>query len=159
MKLSKISSLKDVLEDVWSLREVNRLKLSWTNGCFDILGPHHVYLLQEARKHGDKLVVGINSDSSVKMLKGDNRPIQSLDIRCMALSVLDCVDAIIPFHEPTPVVILRELRPHAIVKANMPDRCTDGDEYAEKIVLLPPLWGWSTSDTIQRVLAKYGDKS
>jgi D-beta-D-heptose 7-phosphate kinase/D-beta-D-heptose 1-phosphate adenosyltransferase len=123
----------------------------WTNGCFDLLGPHHIYLLQEARRHGDTLVVGLNSDKSVRTLKGPSRPIQSQEHRAAMLAALDCVDYVVIFDERTPLEILRAYRPSILVKADMPDRNTDGDEWCARVELVKPVPGLSTTETIRRI--------
>ena len=83
----------------------------WTNGCFDLLHPGHVSSLQAARSLGDVLVVGLNSDASVKANKGPARPILSQHERAALLAALECVDHVIVFDEPTPAAALSRLRP------------------------------------------------
>ncbi len=77
-------------------------KVVFTNGCFDVLHPGHVYLLEKARQLGTKLVVGINSDASVKSIKGESRPVVAQDDRAAVLKGLRCVDEVYIFHENTP---------------------------------------------------------
>jgi len=92
-------------------------KIVFTNGCFDILHAGHVSYLQEAKGLGDKLVVAVNSDSSVRMLKGDSRPINGLEDRMQVLSGLKSVDWVVPFSEETPLRIIKKLAPDVLVKA------------------------------------------
>jgi len=87
-----------------------------TNGCFDILHAGHIHLLQAARKFGDRLVVAINSDASVKRLKGSSRPINSLERRMAVVSALSCVDWVVPFEEDTPERLISEVLPNVLVK-------------------------------------------
>jgi rfaE bifunctional protein nucleotidyltransferase chain/domain len=87
-----------------------------TGGCFDLLHAGHVATLQAARRLGDALVVCVNSDESVRRLKGPSRPLQPARDRCRILSALSCVDAVVVFEEDTPFNVLRELRPHVWVK-------------------------------------------
>lgn len=87
-----------------------------TNGCFDILHAGHIHLLQQARELGDRLVVAINSDASVKRLKGSSRPINSLERRMAVLGALTCVDWVVPFDEDTPERLITELLPNVLVK-------------------------------------------
>ena len=91
-------------------------KTIFTNGCFDILHRMHVELLKFAKSQGDKLIVGLNSDSSVKRLKGQERPIFHEDDRKFMLESLDCVDEVIIFEEDTPFELIRKIKPDYIVK-------------------------------------------
>ena len=106
----------------------NRLgrKVVFTNGCFDILHVGHVRYLQEARALGDLLVVGINSDVSVKNLKGDSRPVQDEADRAEILSSLGCVDYVVTFSEETPLRLIEQIQPDVLVKG--------GDWPIEKII-------------------------
>lgn len=88
----------------------------FTNGCFDIVHIGHLDILQRIRRLGDYLIVGINTDYSVKKLKGEERPILPLDYRCIFLSFLSFVDFIVPFGEDTPYNIIKEIRPHYLIK-------------------------------------------
>jgi rfaE bifunctional protein nucleotidyltransferase chain/domain len=101
----------------------------FTNGCFDILHVGHVRYLQEARAQGDWLVVGLNTDASVRRLKGPSRPLQSEEARAEILAALACVDFVTFFSEDTPENLIRELRPDVLVKG--------GDYSIESIVGAP----------------------
>ena len=92
------------------------MKTIFTNGCFDILHRMHVELLQFCKSRGDKVIVGLNSDSSVKRLKGEQRPIFSQEDRKFMLESLDCVDEVIIFEEDTPFELIRKIKPDYIVK-------------------------------------------
>jgi D-beta-D-heptose 7-phosphate kinase/D-beta-D-heptose 1-phosphate adenosyltransferase len=91
-------------------------RIVFTNGCFDILHRGHITYLNRAKALGDVLIVGVNSDDSVARLKGPGRPINGLDDRLHVLEALSCVDLVVPFHEDTPVDLLRAIRPHVFVK-------------------------------------------
>lgn len=91
-------------------------KIVFTNGCFDILHAGHVAYLKEAAELGDILVVGVNSDDSVKRLKGENRPVNKLEDRLAVLASLECVDYVIPFEEDTPLKLIRAVEPDILVK-------------------------------------------
>lgn len=91
-------------------------KIVVTNGCFDILHVGHIQLLQEAKEHGDILIVLVNTDESVKRLKGDNRPVNSLEDRMTMLRAIQWVDLVIPFHEDTPLKVIEDLKPDVLVK-------------------------------------------
>ena len=104
--------LKDVLGE-W--RRVG-LRIGFTNGCFDLIHPGHVKLLTQARAACDRLVVGLNSDVSVAGLKGEGRPIQDQQARAQVLAALEAVDLVVLFDEPTPLELIREIRPKVLVK-------------------------------------------
>lgn len=91
-------------------------KIVFTNGCFDLLHVGHVRYLQEARRLGDFLFVGVNSDSSVKILKGPERPIQNENDRAEILAALACVDAVMIFSEETPEKLIQRVKPNILVK-------------------------------------------
>ena len=88
----------------------------FTNGCFDILHPGHIDLLEKAKALGDILVLGLNTDASIKGLKGSSRPIQNLKDRSLVLAGLESVDFIIPFDTPTPLDLIKQVKPHILVK-------------------------------------------
>ena len=136
-------------------------KVVFTNGCFDILHPGHVHLLEQAKACGDTLVVGVNTDASVRGLgKGDNRPILPLQCREIVLAALQAVDMVVSFDEPTPERLIRFLSPEILVKgADWEDRRAEvaGADYVEqtggKVIFLPLLEGYSTTSIIERVRA------
>ena len=100
-----------------SLWKQDKLNICFTNGCFDVLHVGHVKYLSEARSHADILVVGVNSDSSVKRLnKGPNRPINNEDSRALLLSALEFVDCVVVFDEDTPDLLIQEIIPAVLVK-------------------------------------------
>lgn len=123
----------------------------FTNGCFDLLHIGHVKLLQYAKSLGKRLVVGINSDASVKRLKGDSRPINSQDDRVAVLRALGCVDEVIVFDEDTPYNLIKELMPSIIVKGGdyTPNNVVGND--LARVVIFPTVSGHSTTSTIRRV--------
>jgi len=110
-----VTSRKALLAQVQAAQASGE-KVVFTNGCFDILHPGHVLYLQEARNLGDRLIVAINDDDSVRRLKGAQRPINNIDHRLVMLSALSSVDWVIPFHEDTPIPLLDQLRPDIVVK-------------------------------------------
>ena len=91
-------------------------RVGFTNGCFDILHPGHVSLLQDARRRCDRLVLGLNSDASVRRLKGASRPINNQDARASVLAALDAVDLVVVFEEDTPLDLINALKPDLLVK-------------------------------------------
>jgi D-glycero-beta-D-manno-heptose 1-phosphate adenylyltransferase len=94
----------------------NGRKVVFTNGCFDLLHPGHIRSLESARAFGDVLIVGINSDTSVRALKGPDRPVMPQDERAEILASLECVDAVLIFDEPTPQRVIAALLPDILVK-------------------------------------------
>lgn len=94
----------------------NNHKIVFTNGCFDIIHAGHIHLLKEAKQQGDKLVVALNTDQSIKALKGDSRPVNSLEDRITVLEAISYVDAIVSFDEETPLQLISEIRPDVLVK-------------------------------------------
>ncbi|HRX29096.1 MAG TPA: D-glycero-beta-D-manno-heptose 1-phosphate adenylyltransferase [Saprospiraceae bacterium] len=104
------------LMDWLSLQKKEGKTLVFTNGCFDLLHKGHVQYLEEAKMQGDILIVGINSDTSVKRLKGEERPIQNLDNRMNVLAALESVDAVIPFEEDNPLNLIKNILPDVLVK-------------------------------------------
>ena len=138
-------------------------KVVFTNGCFDLLHPGHVRYLQQARALGDALIVALNSDRSVRELKGDNRPILREDERAEVMAALACVDYVTIFDEPTPREIIAALLPDILVKGG--DWGVDqivGREEVEasggQVMSLPFVDGCSTSDVIERIARRYEQK-
>lgn len=107
---------KSVLIDVIKDLKENNVKIAATNGCFDILHVGHVKYLKEAKKCGDVLIVGLNSDASVKMLKGETRPINPQNDRAEVLTALSCVDYVVIFDEISPIALLKSIKPDVYVK-------------------------------------------
>jgi len=112
---SKICSLNDLLKQARRWRLQNK-KIAFTNGVFDILHEGHISSLSEAAAEGDVLVVGLNSDSSVKRLKGEERPIHNENARALLLASLLMTDAIVIFEEDTPIEVISRLLPDVLVK-------------------------------------------
>ena len=133
----------------------NEKKIIFSNGCFDLLHKGHIDLLAKARSLGDVLIVGLNSDVSVKALKGDKRPIQNQKVRFNNLLKLNSVDLIIIFEEETPLNLIKKIQPNIIVK---------GQDYKVKhvvgyntikgwggeVVLVPLTKGYSTTSIIKK---------
>ena len=124
----------------------------FTNGCFDILHSGHIKNLQFAKKNGDILVVGLNSDESIKRLKGSERPINDINERSTILSLFDFVDYIIIFSEDTPLNILKILRPHILVKgSDYKIENIIGTEFVEKVILFDYINDKSTTNIIKKI--------
>ncbi|GIR18616.1 D-glycero-beta-D-manno-heptose 1-phosphate adenylyltransferase [Candidatus Marinimicrobia bacterium] len=107
--------LKDNIEIINRIK-AERKKIVFTNGCFDLLHVGHVRYLAQAKKLGDFLIIGLNSDSSVKELKGEDRPINSFEDRATLLSAIESVDSVIMFEEQTPENLIKDIVPDILVK-------------------------------------------
>jgi D-beta-D-heptose 7-phosphate kinase/D-beta-D-heptose 1-phosphate adenosyltransferase len=128
-------------------------KIVFTNGCFDILHKGHIDSLREAKKFGDILIVGVNSDESIRKLKGDKRPILSLDNRLAILNAIEYVDYVIVFGEDTPLNILRELRPNVYVKGEeYRGKYLEGSNYADKTEYIPFYTNVSTTQIVNNII-------
>jgi rfaE bifunctional protein nucleotidyltransferase chain/domain len=131
-------------------------RIVFTNGVFDILHPGHLRYLQAARAHGDLLIVGLNSDASVRRNKGPGRPVNPQDERAEVLASLTCVDAVSIFDDETPADIIRRVQPDVLVKgADWPADQIVGRDTVEarggKVILEPVEQGYSTSGIIDKV--------
>jgi D-beta-D-heptose 7-phosphate kinase/D-beta-D-heptose 1-phosphate adenosyltransferase len=152
----KIFALDTVLRLAQSWREQG-FKIAFANGCFDLLHPGHISLLDQARRSADRLIVGLNADMSIRRLKGPNRPVQSEVARATVLAAIKSVDAVVIFAEDTPINLIESLRPDVLVKGA--DYTLDkvvGAEFVMahggRVLLVDLLTGHSTSDTVKRVV-------
>ena len=151
----KIFSLDSVQRLVRGWREQG-LKVAFTNGCFDLLHPGHISLLDQARGTADRLVIGLNSDLSISRLKGPGRPVQGEVARATVLAAVKSVDAVVIFGEDTPLQLIDALQPDVLVKGAdyTLDTIVGADlvlKRGGKVVLAELLPGHSTSDTLKRV--------
>lgn len=132
----------------------------FTNGCFDILHSGHLSYLEFARAQGDLLVVGLNTDRSVRQGKGDKRPVNPEAERALVLAGLECVDVVVLFDEDEPATLIGELLPDVLVKGEDWAHYVSGREVVEqhggRVVLAPLVKGRSTTGTIERILQVYG---
>lgn len=134
----------------------NGRRVVFTNGCFDLLHPGHLRLFEQARALGDLLVVGVNSDASVRKLKGDGRPVVPERERAELLAALAAVDAVTIFDEPTPRELIAALRPDVLVKGGdwAPDEIVGREEVEAaggRVERIPLLEGYSTSALIKKI--------
>jgi D-beta-D-heptose 7-phosphate kinase/D-beta-D-heptose 1-phosphate adenosyltransferase len=132
-----------------------RLRIGFTNGCFDLLHRGHIRLMAEARSACDRLVVGLNSDASVSRLKGAGRPIQDVTSRADVLAALEAVDLVVVFEEDTPLELIRQVRPAVLVKGGdyTREKVVGHDiveAYGGEVLLVELLPGHSTSDIVKR---------
>ena len=132
--------------------------LVFTNGCFDILHPGHVTYLNFARSQGDALIIGLNSDASVRRNKGETRPIVPEDERALIIAALECVDYVLLFDEDEPKELIAEIIPDILVKGEDWAHYVSGREIVEenggKVVLAPLVEGRSTTNIINKIKAE-----
>ena len=158
---SKIESLESMAERARNLRQSGK-KVVFTNGCYDILHPGHIELLSKARGLGDVLVVAINTDDSVRRLKGPGRPVFDEAERAEFLSAFEMVDFVCTFSEDTPLEAILKIRPDVLVKGADwgIDEIVGGAEvesWGGKVVAVPLVSGKSTTGIVERVLTRYGN--
>lgn len=155
-KIKDLEQLKKEIED-FKISNPNK-KIVWTKGCFDILHVGHIRYLQKAKDCGDLLIVGINSDSSIKEIKGPTRPIVPEDERAELIGALGCVDQIIIFSETHPTKYLQELKPDVYAKGGdynlntiNQDERKIVEDYGGEIVILPAETNNSTTNIISKI--------
>ncbi|MCM8768977.1 MAG: D-glycero-beta-D-manno-heptose 1-phosphate adenylyltransferase [Candidatus Omnitrophica bacterium] len=161
MKIVTLKQLRRLLSN-WRRK---KLRVVFTNGCFDLLHLGHVRSLQLARKEGDILIVGLNSDSSVRKLKGPGRPLVPGKERAEILSALEAVDYIVFFSQTTPLNLIKAIKPDVLVKgAEYRGKEVAGADLIRKrggkVVFLPMVKGRSTSRLVARIIQKtVGEKN
>lgn len=129
--------------------------VAFTNGCFDILHAGHVSILEFSKNQADILILGINSDASVKRLKGPSRPINSQEDRALMCASLQAVDAVVVFDQDTPYELIKLIGPDVLIKgADYKEENVVGREFAKKVALYPILEGRSTTNTIKKAAQK-----
>lgn len=151
----KICTLAQLKEKVATWRQ-QKLKIVFTNGCFDLLHAGHVTYLEAARKTGDKLILGLNTDQSVQALKGPTRPVINEHDRARVLAALESVDAVVLFDEDTPLNLVNTLRPDVIVKGDdyREDQVVGGEQvksWGGEVKLIPLVQGRSTSNILEKI--------
>ena len=152
---NKILTLTDLKRRIAQWRVLKKT-IAFTNGCFDILHAGHIASLTEAAEHGDYLVVGLNSDSSVRGLKGENRPLNDENSRALVIASLAMVDAVVIFSEPTPLELIKTIQPDALVKGGdyKVEEVVGAKEVMEwggQVVINPILKGFSTTSIISKL--------
>ncbi|HNZ64385.1 MAG TPA: D-glycero-beta-D-manno-heptose 1-phosphate adenylyltransferase [Smithella sp.] len=156
-KILDRGALREKLED---LRKTGK-KIAFTNGCFDILHVGHVRYLREARKTGDVLVLALNSDSSVRSIKGERRPLVPEMERAEVLAALEFIDFVTIFDELTPLELIQYLKPDVLIKGgDWPEEKVVGrDEikkWGGKVVIIPEVMGKSTTNVVEKIINIYG---
>ncbi len=152
---SKLKSLQTLLSFLKKDRSKSK-RIVFTNGCFDILHTGHIRYLTRARALGDLLVIGLNSDASVRRLKGPKRPVTGQNERAEVLSALSCVDHVVLFDEDTPLSLIKAIRPYFLVKGgDWKKEAIVGSSFVEsyggKVKSLPYIKGFSTTGLIEKI--------
>ncbi|RYZ45541.1 MAG: D-glycero-beta-D-manno-heptose 1-phosphate adenylyltransferase [Sphingobacteriales bacterium] len=147
---------REVLAHLCAGWKVKGFRIIFTNGCFDILHQGHIKLLLEAAELGHKLVIGLNTDASVKRLKGESRPVQDEESRALIMAAQLYVDAVCLFDEDTPLELIQAIRPDVIVKGGdyTPETVVGNDfvqTYGGSVIIIPTLDGYSTTATIEKM--------
>ena len=160
MALKKIFTLKPLKEKLKAHRVAGE-QIVFTNGCFDLLHAGHVHYLEAAKAEGDILVIGLNSDASMRAIKGEKRPIVDEEYRGAVLAAVASVDYVVLFDDPDPYQLIQTLMPDVLVK---------GDDWKEsdiigadivksrggRVVRIPVIKGVSTTQIIERIVQRYG---
>ena len=154
---SKLTSLKALLPKLKAARARGK-KIVFTNGCFDLLHKGHTSYLQKAKELGDVLVIGLNSDASVRRAKGADRPLNHERDRAEVLSALSSVDHLVIFEKDTPLELIRALRPHVLVKGgDWKKKDVVGGTFVEscggRVRLISYVKGFSTTGLLEKIRA------
>ena len=154
--LSKILSRQDLVNKLDDIRDAGQI-LVFTNGCFDILHIGHARYLAAAKSEGDVLIIGVNSDESVRTIKGKKRPVIHQAYRAEVLAALACVDYVTIFNEPDPLALIKLFRPHVLVKgADWEEDKIIGSEFIKanggRVARIPLEPDISTSKIIETIL-------
>ena len=148
---NKLINRKQLNEILLSLH-TKQQKIVFTNGCFDVLHKGHIFYLQEAKKCGDILIVGLNSDASVRRLKGDSRPVNNEIDRAAVLEALKCIDYVVIFEEDTPYNLIKEVQPDVLVKGGDYEvENVIGREFSKEVVLIDFQQGYSSTSIIHKL--------
>ncbi len=160
--MKKILTWEELKKEADRLRGKGK-KIAFTNGCFDILHVGHVQYLREARKTGDLLILGLNSDASVRAIKGEKRPLVPQGERAEVVASLAAVDYVTLFDEPTPLTLIEYLRPDLLVKGgDWKEESVVGRDavrsWGGRVVIVPMTEGVSTTNIVEKILRTYGNK-
>lgn len=152
---SKIKNLKELKKITSNLRKINK-KILFTNGCFDLLHYGHIKYLEDAKRKGDILIVGINSDSSIKKIKGKNRPIVNERDRLRIIAALESVNYVVMFNENTPIKVIQSIKPDMLIKGSdwNKNNIVGSDfvlDYGGKVSTIKIIKGRSTTNLINKI--------
>ncbi|HET9550019.1 MAG TPA: D-glycero-beta-D-manno-heptose 1-phosphate adenylyltransferase [Candidatus Binatia bacterium] len=151
-KLKTVGELSEIATQARAKRKI----VVFTNGCFDLLHRGHVHMLREAKAQGDLLIVAMNSDSSVKAIKGPSRPIMPEIDRVELIAAMEMVDYVVVYDEPDPYDLIATIKPNVLAKGGdwSPDKIIGADiveRYGGRVALIPYLEGFSTTEIIERI--------
>ena len=160
--MSVLSVIHDKMVDIDALLmrlahwRLKNQKIVFTNGCFDIIHRGHIEYLALTANEGDRLIIGLNTDNSVKLNKGPNRPLNDENSRALALSALSFVDAVVLFEDKTPEAIIEKIKPDVLAKgADYDKKSVVGanfvESYGGKVELIPLTEGYSTTTLINKI--------
>lgn len=160
--MGKILDGKTLKQELDKLRREGR-KIAFTNGCFDILHVGHTRYLRQARTKGDVLVLALNSDASVRKIKGEKRPLIPQDERADLLACLEFVDYVTIFNETTPLELILYLQPDVLIKGGdwAEDQVVGREEvrsWGGTVAIIPEIPGASTTNIVDKILTVYGEK-
>lgn len=158
--MQKIVSKEDLKTRLQKLRQEGKT-IVLTNGCFDILHVGHVRYLQKAKALGDVLVLALNSDASVRAIKGEKRPLVPEDERADIMAALECIDFVVIFPEPTPRELIEYLAPHVLVKGgDWREEAIAGADFVKRtggrVAIIPLTEGRSTTNIVEKIRRVYG---
>lgn len=147
----------DTLQKMIKVWELSGQKIVFTNGCFDIIHPGHIAILTAAAEQGNRLIVGLNTDASVKRLKGEERPINDENARAIVLSALAFVDAVVLFDEDTPYTLIQKIQPDVLVKGGdyKIETIVGADIVQQKggtVFIVPTIPNNSTTEIVGKIL-------
>lgn len=160
--MNKICTRESLKDKIDQLKKEGK-KIVFTNGCFDILHVGHTRYLREAKRAGDILILALNSDESVRSLKGNKRPLIPEDERADVIASLEAVDFVTIFHELTPLELIEYLKPDVLIKGGdwAEDRVVGREsvkKWGGRVVIIPEIKGSSTTNIIDKILNVYGIK-
>ena len=151
-KLKSVGELSEIVAQARAKRKI----VVFTNGCFDLLHRGHVHMLREAKAQGDLLIVAMNSDSSVKAIKGPRRPIMPEIDRVELIAAMEMVDYVVVYDEPDPYDLIAAIKPNVLAKGGdwSPDKIIGADMVERdggRVAVIPYLEGFSTTEIIERI--------
>ncbi len=153
--MNKIKTLPALKKIVGRLKKQGK-RIAFTNGCFDLLHPGHIKTFTEAKKKSDVLIVGLNSDSSVRKIKGHQRPILDQKARAQVISAIAAVDYVTIFYQDTPFKLIQAIKPDLLVKGgDWAKEKIIGQEFAKKTIRINLKKGFSTSKIIQKIIENH----
>ncbi len=159
MFVSKIKNLADIV-DISAQLKKKGIKVGFTNGCFDILHAGHVSYLNKAKSLVDVLILGLNSDDSIRRIKGKNRPINNQEDRALVVASLECIDFVVLFSEDTPENLIKAIKPDMLIKgADWKNKTVAGcdfvQKYGGKCEFIELLNNRSTTNIIEKIVNEY----